>query len=297
MDKLDLLGWEAHTTVKLGDHAFKIRSTSKAFNAWVGDVLKPYKVRKPSAQTWYSVVIAGGDPDEDGKSKRRFHILYRGSSQVVRTMDLPTLGNALFAELESTMYEDRDDAVYLDAAALSMDGKIALIPGNYLPTLWKLSRRLYQAGIRLPLARTIAVDRETGQVIPTQRELKLPGDAIDSLTGAVGAEAAAILGVAGSRSGNSDHMDRWVLESPTQATAVLTTGAAEEGPRQPQTRGQTVYRLAGMMMNMPKVGASALESLSLLAEKAQCYSFYGAVSAPAQRTQLLNDIAASISGR
>src|SRR5438093_10103304 len=172
MSKLAPLGWEAHTTGKLGDHALKIRSTSKAFNTWLGNVLKAYKVRKPSATNWYSVVIAGGDPDEETTSKRRFHILYRGSSQIVRTLDLPTLGQALFAELESMMFEDRDDAVFVEAAALAKNGRIALVPGSYLPTLWKLSRRLHQAGVRLPLARTVAVHRETGQVIPTDPKLE-----------------------------------------------------------------------------------------------------------------------------
>jgi hypothetical protein len=296
MDKLDLLGWEAQTTIKLGDHPFKIRSTSKAFNTWVGNILKPYKVRKPSAPIWYSVVIAGGDPDEDAKSKKRFHILYRGSSQVVRTLDLPTLGQALFAELEATMFEDRDDAVYVEAAALAMNGRVALIPGSFLPTLWKLSRRLHQAGIGLPLSRTVAVDRETGQVIPTTPKLEIPDDALDRLTETVGSEAGAILGVAGKRASGNRHLERWALQSPSKAVAVLTTGATDEGPRQPQTRGQTVYRLAGMTMNLPKVGVAGLEGLSLLSEQAECYMVYGAVGAPAQRTQLLNDITASLSG-
>ncbi len=293
MDKLDLLGWEAHTTVKLGDHAFKIRSTSRAFNTWLGNVLKPYKVRKPSAQNWYSVVIAGGDPDEDTKSKRRFHILYRGSSQIVRTLDLPTLGQALFAELESTMFEERDDAVYVEAAALAMDGKVALIPGRYLPTLWKVSRRLHQAGVRLPLARTVAIDRQTGQVIPTKSTLEIPGDAIDRLVKVVGSEAGAILGVAGSGAADNGHLERWVLDAPARAVALLTTGA-DEGPRQPQSRGQAVYRLAGLTMNLAIIGVSALDGLSLLAEQAQCYVLHGANGTPAQRTQLLDDITSSL---
>jgi hypothetical protein len=294
MDKLDLLGWEGHTTVKLGDHPLKVRSTSKAFNAWIGQVLKPYKVRKPSAPTWYSVVIAGGDPDEDAKSKKRFHILYRGSSQVVRTLDLPTLAQALFAELESTMFDERDDAVYIEVAALAKDGRVALIPGTFLPTLWKLSRRLHQAGVQLPLSRTVAVDRKTGQIIPTTPKLKLPGDALESLTKLVGSEAGAILGIAGKRPADNGHLERWVLDAPTSPVAVLTTGASEQGPREPQSRGQAVYRLVGMTMNLPAVGASGLESLSLLAEKAQCYMFHGAVGSPQQRTQILNDISSSL---
>src|SRR6266542_3912394 len=226
MDKLDLLGWEAHTTVKLGDHAFKIRSTSRAFNTWLGNVLKPYKVRKPSAQNWYSVVIAGGDPDEDTKSKRRFHILYRGSSQIVRTLDLvSSSGSPPFAELESTTFEERDDAVYVEAAALAMDGKVALIPGRYLPTLWKVSRRLHQAGVRLPLARTVAIDRQTGQVIPTTSTLEIPGDAIDRLVKAVGPEAGAILGVASARAADNGHLERWVLDAPARAVALLAEQA------------------------------------------------------------------------
>lgn len=294
MDKLDLLGWEAHTTVKLSDHEFKIRSTSKAFNAWVSETLKPYKVRKPSANTSYSVVIAGGDPDEGDKSKRRFHILYRGSTQVVRTLDLATLGRAFFAELESTMFGDREDAVYVEMAALALDGRVGLIPGNYLPTLWKLSRRLHQGGIGLPLARTVALDRETGRLIPTPPLLDIPGNALDRLTDAVGSEAGAILAVAGKGGTGNGHLERWSLKAPAQPVAVLTTGA-DEGPRQPQSRGQAVYRMAGITLNLPQVGVSALETLSLLAEQAECSMIHGATGTPAGRTQILNDITSALS--
>jgi hypothetical protein len=175
-----------------------------------------------------------------------------------------------------------------------MDGRIGLIPGNYLPTLWKLSRRLHQSGVLLPLARTIAVDRETGQVIPTTPKLEVPDDAIQSLTEQVGAEASAVLGVAGARREGNGHLERWVLRERTAPVSVLTTGA-EEGPRQPQSTGEAVYRLAGITVNLPKIGPSALEGLSLLAQQAQCYKFFGATGTPAMRTRLLTDITASLS--
>lgn len=291
MDKLDLLGWEASTTLKLGDSKVQIRSTSKAFSRWLGSTLSHYKVRK-SGQVWYSIVVAGGDPDEDPNSKKRFHILYRGASQVVRTLDLETLGRALFAELETVLFPQRDDAIYVDSAALAMDGKIALLPSNLLPTMWKLSRRLHQSGVVLPLARTVAVDRESGQVIPTTPKLEIPDDAIESLKESVGAEAAAALSVASRREGNG-HLERWVLRERTAPVAVLTTGA-EDGPKQPQSTGQAVYRLASQAMNLPKIGTSALEGLSLLAQQAQCYKMFGATGTPARRTQMLNDITSSL---
>ncbi|MGH2554737.1 MAG: hypothetical protein ACRDHO_03350 [Actinomycetota bacterium] len=292
MDKLDLLGWEASTTLKLGDHKVQIRSTSKAFNRWLGTTLSHYKVRK-SGRVYYSIVIAGDDPDDDQKTKRRFHILYRGASQVVRTLDLPTLGRALFAELETVQFHQRDDAIYVDAAALAMDGKIALIPGNYLPTMWKLSRRLHQAGVLLPLARSIAVDRESGQVIPTIPKVEIPDDAIQTLSEAVGAEASAALSVAGARREGNGHLERWVLNERTAPVAILTTGA-EDGPKQPLSTGEAVYRLAGMSMNLPKIGPSTLEGLSLLAQQAQCYKLFGATGSPERRRQLLNDITSSL---
>jgi hypothetical protein len=271
----------------------KIRSTSKAFNTWLGTVLKPYKVRKPSAQTWYSVLIAGGDPDEEKKSKRRFHILYRGSTQVIRTLDLDTLGRALFADLEATMFEDRDDAVYLEMAALSKGDRVALLPGRLLPSMWKLSRRLHQVGIQLPLARTVAVEKGTGKIVPTKPRLEVPDDALAQLTDAVGSEAAAILGVAGKGAAGNGYLERWAVEAPTQAVAILTSGGDDE-PRQPQSRGETVYRMAGMTMNIPSVGVTALESLSLLAEPAECFKFYGATGLPEQRTRVLNDLTATL---
>jgi hypothetical protein len=240
------------------------------------------------------VVIAGNDPDEDNGSKKRFHILYRGSNQVVRTLDLDTLGRALFAELESTMFDERDDAIYVEAAPLAMDGRVALIPGNYLSSMWRLSRRLHQAGVRLPLSRTVAVELGTGRLIPITPKLEVPGDALERLNEAVGKEAQAILGVAGGRRSGHDHLERWALTTPAAPISILTTGG-DEGPRQPQSRGQTVYRLAGMTMNLAKVGVAGLESLSLMASQAQCYKFYGVTGSPAGRSRLLNDIASSLS--
>jgi hypothetical protein len=267
----------------------KIRTTSKSFNAWLGTVLKPYKVRKPSAQTWYSVLIAGGDPDEEKKSKRRFHILYRGSTQVIRTLDLETLGRALFSDLEAVMFEEREDAVYLEMAALSRGDKVALIPGRFLPNLWKLSRRLHQADVKLPLARTVALEKGTGQIVPTTPHLEVPNNAMDQLTDAVGAEAAAALGVARTGTAGNGHLDRWAVEAPTRPVAILTSGG-DNGPREPQSRGETVYRMAGMTMNIPKVGVEGLETLSLLAENAECYRMYGAMGMPDQRKQAVNDL-------
>ena len=239
------------------------------------------------------MVIAGGDPDENGESKKRFHILYRGSSQLVRTLDLDTLGQALFAELESLSFQERDDAIYVEAAPLAMDGKVALIPGSFLPSLWRLSRRLHQAGVRLPLARTVAVELETGRLIPTTPQLEIPQDAIQHLNEAVGKEAQAVLGIAGKSRSGHDHMQRWALTAPTTPVSILTTGA-EEGPRQPQSRGQAVYRLAGMTLNLAKVGVAALEGLSVMASQAECYKFYGVTGTPAHRSRLIDDIASSL---
>ena len=63
---------------------------------------------------------------------------------------------------------------------------------------------------------------------------------------------------------------------------------------QPQSKGQAVYRLAGLTLNLATVGVSALEGLSLMAERAECYMLHGATGTPTQRTQILNDITSAL---
>ena len=70
-------------------YRFGIRTTSHAFSEWLDFVLAAY--RSPSRRddddtaATYSIVIE--DREDDGR-QRKFHILYLGGGDIVRTLDL-----------------------------------------------------------------------------------------------------------------------------------------------------------------------------------------------------------------
>jgi hypothetical protein len=247
-----------HRSYRIGNAKFGVRTTSKAFGAWLDSILPRYRYRR-RANLRYSIVVSG--EEKDGQfSGKRFHILYRGSAQQVRTLDLPTLGRAFLAELESLQYQDRDDAIYLEASPVVADGVTALIPPAYATLIARLGRRVGQAGLQLPIGRIVAVDIRSGQLVPPSPELELPGDAIDQLKRMVGGEGQG---------------DRVVLELPRTVDVVALSGMFEEA-RQPISRATAVYRLGSFAINLPKLpAADALMGLSRLVERAQCYGVAG----------------------
>src|SRR2546422_6001381 len=101
MEKLDHLGWVAGHTYEIVGARFQIRSTSEAFSGWLAEVLAPYRV-DGDATPLYSLVV----PDQSSGNSfgRGYHILYRGSRVLARTLDPQTLGRALLADLESLLF-------------------------------------------------------------------------------------------------------------------------------------------------------------------------------------------------
>lgn len=247
-----------HRSYRIGDAKFGVRTTSKAFGAWLDAVLSPYRYRRRLAPR-YSIVVSG--EEKDGQfSGKRFHILYRGSTQQVRTLDLPTLGRAFLAELETLLYSTRDDAIYLDASAVVANGVTALIPPAYANAISRLGRRVEQAGLSLPVARTVAVDVRSGGLVPPSREIKIPENAIDELRRMVGGDG---------------RSDRTELKEQRTVDVVALPGSFEE-PVGPVSRAMAVYQLGALAMNLTELpAADALEGLSRLVEEARCYGVGG----------------------
>src|SRR2546428_9603919 len=144
MEKLDHLGWVVGHTFEIANSRFQIRSTSRGFGKWFEEVLAPYRVRV-EAEPLYSVVV----PESDSQSGlgRRYHLLYRGSRVVARTLDPQTIGQALLADLESLLFAGRDDAVFIEGTFLRSNGASAVVPGVLRPILDGLGRRVARGGI------------------------------------------------------------------------------------------------------------------------------------------------------
>jgi hypothetical protein len=240
--------------------------------------LAAYRIRR-KADVAYSIVIAGTDEKERVPSRKKFHILYWGGQRVIRTMDIATLARGLFSELERSTFPDREDAIFVQWPAIAMNGKVALVPESYNSTLARLGRRPERAGLRLPLERTIAVELETGRVIPIPKTLEFPEDAIEKVAKMFpDGNGASPLGGIGQPF------------SPKIVIGYSANGLPEEH-MQPISRGRALHNMAYQTLNIPKLGARALEGLGQLVEKAECYGFYAGTQTPQDRTAMLKGLA------
>jgi hypothetical protein len=252
MDELDHLGWVVHQAYEIGAFLVGIRTDSEAFAEWLAEALAEYRTSE-AADPYYSVLIPKTDDSRPGK---RFHILYRESTALVRTLDLRVLARTLFADLDALLSRDRDDAIYADAALVAAEGVTGLVlPSLTAPYLATLGRRVERV-LSLPLGRQVAIDPASGLAVPIRPKLEPNPGAMRRL-GAVAPVT------------NSRH-DRLVVERPSAVAVVCSIGLAEE-PLRPVSHALTVFRLTQHAVNLPKIGDGAIEGLGRLAERARCY--------------------------
>jgi hypothetical protein len=242
---------------RVGKTSFGVRTTSEEFGAWLDETLAVY-ARRRRERPEFSVVLDGGgngDGNGDGRRGRRFHILYRGIGAVVRTFDLTTLGAALFAELESRLLRDRDDAVYAFAALVRIDHVNVLVPSWFVSYLSRLGRKVERAGVTLPLATWVAVDAASGEVVRPNLTLDVPDDALHAL---------------GRMDGSDARIPALGPEAPVRVHAVLTYDAAIGGIDHGK-RAISLYRLGGFTPNLERLGGDGLGSLRTLVEGARTF--------------------------
>jgi hypothetical protein len=243
-----------HRSYRIGEDVVGIRTTSEAFGSWMDRVLKKYATSEEASPN-FSVVVSGGD--EGSGSDRRFHILYGGTLRLVRTLDLPTLGRSLIAELERLQSPQHEDAVYLDATIVTLDGVRILLPSFSTLSLNTEGRRLERAGGQLSLGRTTAVDERSGQVIPPAPMLEIPRRAIDELE---------------APSAGNGHTSRTVLDRAVSVDIVAVPGPGEVNTVQRISRAQALANVGTLTLNLPRKGRSGLNGLLRLVQGADCYS-------------------------
>lgn len=260
MDKLDHLGWVVQHSFQIGESTFAIRTTSHDFGAWLERSLAEYRVEEET-DPLFSVVVSGGEDNGSSRGKK-FHILYWGSMQVARSLDLSRVGRALFSELGRLQAHERDDAVYLDAAPVAVNGATALVTSDYLSRLGSLGRRLARSGLRLPAARTAIVDGAGGTATPLPPLVNIPEGAVEEL---------------------AEHPrsteEPGVPDRPVGIDFVCFGGDHEQEEPLATSRAQAVYVLGSRALNLPKLGRSALEELSRLVQRAEPFSLPPAVDA------------------
>jgi hypothetical protein len=260
----------AHYSFELDGLLFGVRTNSRAFARWLADALPATLVRDEEAEPNYSVVIGGSD-DKLGK---RFHILYRDSTILARTLDASELVRALLTDMEAMTYRSRHDAVYLQATFLSSSGVDGLFPEELVGDFEGIKRQVHATGLALPESRFVAVDLETGNAMPPPRELDVDQAIVAELAEMIGSEPT-----------------RWPrirLERQMPIDLVCTMGPPGEEPSRPASRGWALYVLTSNARNLGGVGGLGLEALARLVRRATCREI--AADEPRRMVQSVLDV-------
>jgi hypothetical protein len=245
-------------TFEIEGERFGIRTTSWRFAEWLDYALAEYRVRRRS-DPLYSVLVDEGDGD-GGRVGRRFNVVYQGTGTVTRSLHLPTVAWSLLAELEAKLLREREDAVFTFAALVTRDDQAALLPSWLASYLTSLGRRITKAGLRLPIARWVAIDPDVGRVVPSTWRLVVPDDALSMLEADHGRPEA--------------YDDRDVVREPVAVDAIITY-EREAHELQPATRGATVAQLAAATANIERLGPVALQALTTLVGRARTFRLGG----------------------
>lgn len=253
MQRLDRLGWVVTQVYEIGGERVEIRSTSASFSAWLGDALASY--RRPDDgedDPYLSVVVDGGTGVAGG---RRYHVLYRRTSSIVRTLDVGTLARAVLGELERLGLPTRDDLIHLDAAAATVGAANVVFPGYLVPFMADVGRRAERMGAMLPAHATLSVD-PAGAVVPTEGMLGVPDRRIEELRRDFPSAASE---------------DRFFVRQPLRPDGVLLLAHEADVDLRPISRAAALHRLATSAMNLPVVGPEALTAIGRSVSGAACY--------------------------
>ena len=173
MNKLGDLGWVAHRSYEIEGRLFGVRTNSEAFAAWLDDVLAGHAVTDAEAEPNFSCFLA----DRPGG----FHLLYRDSNVVARSFDLRVVARALLAAADTLAHETRSDALYLRATTIEREGVRMLLHNYWVASLLEHRREVAREGILLPWAPSVALDLDTGALVPPPPVLQAAPGAIEEL--------------------------------------------------------------------------------------------------------------------
>lgn len=243
-----------HRTYAIGDHTVGVRTTSEAFGAWMDGTLGRYATSE-EVESRFSVVVAGGEEGPD--SGKWFHLLYDRMQRIVRTRDLPTVGQGLIAELERLRYPWRDDAIFLDAPVVSVDGVRVLIGSFSQTLLGNLGRRLERERVQLSLSRSSAVQAASGRVVSPAPGLEIREDAVEELK---------------ALSHGNGQSDRIVPDGPVTVDVVALPGIGEVNTFERVSPARGLANLGTVTMNLEQLGRPALDGLLRLVRGADSYT-------------------------
>lgn len=253
MDELNHLGWVANGSFRLGRYLVGVRTNSGAFAEWLNQVLGAYGSSEET-KPYFSVWVAGDELSRGRRAAKEFHILYEGGIPLIRSLDITEVAKALLAELESFLYDQRQDALYARAALVSARGINALVPEVLVGYLARLGRSVARAGLTLPRGRTVAIDTTTGTLQPLSALLTEPDWDFERIPGIDTVPEGA---------------PRAVVAQPLNVDVVLSTGL-EEPALQAQSTALATYRLGSQALNLRLLGHDGIEGFRRLISGARC---------------------------
>jgi hypothetical protein len=259
MTELDRLGWAVEGTFEFGGAHVGIRTTSERFWGWLDFALSAHRSTETSIPA-YSIVTGEGQ-GRGATAKERYHILYKGTIAIARTGDIETLVQTFRSDLESYLFDDREDAIFADMNVVSRGGVNALVPASIVPFIGTLGhRRLDRAGLTLPAETAVALEPGTGRVVPIPRKVRLAEGWRELL-----AETFPPNG----------RDPRVVVEEPMGVDVVVSVGWSDE-PLAPVSKGIGLYRLATHVINLELLGGEAVGNLVPVIERARCFEMASA---------------------
>jgi hypothetical protein len=229
-------------------YRFGVRSTSHAYAEWLDDVMAAY--RSPAQpdddplDATYSIVVEDGSRGAD-RAGKRFHILYLGGWDIVRTLDISRLAEATMWEMESIRFPVRDDAAFVEAGLIGLGEATCVVASSLIPGLNRSKRRGERFGVRSPGGVSFAVDLATGELIDPERQLDAPRDALDRL--------AEHLPVA-------PRTEPALVSSPCRLNGVFQ-GGDEPGVLTPDSRASTLQNLLPAVRNLSVIGGAGVRAV------------------------------------
>lgn len=261
--KLEALRWVSSDRFEVEGLRFGVRSTSASFGEWVRYVLAAYRVdgpHDPVDSPLFSLVIE--DPENpSGRATRNLHILYRGTFSVVRSLDVSVVARSFLSEIEALTFPSRDDAIYLGASVIRGAEATVLIPTRIVPAIGVAGRRIQRSfDVWLPAELAVALDVDSGHLIPVRQTLDIPRSGLDDLIRSLPRVAA------------EDR--RAFIDQELPIDRVIVWGRTSEGTLGigPAPKGPVLFDLARSIRNLERVGKQGVITLARALSEAEVLS-------------------------
>lgn len=175
MEKIDRLGWAAGISFTIHGVRVGVRVNNAEALKLVADYFPPgWKLSSsPVVERLYSLIAGGNGKAERGV--RRFNLLYRDLSRIVRTRNLEDALELFESDLQMHVATEARRRVFVHAGVVGWKGEAILVPGRSYSGKTTLVAELVKAGATY-YSDEYAVLDERGRVHPFARPLQIRED-------------------------------------------------------------------------------------------------------------------------